>query len=98
MIIRVFKATIPERLHKEFESKFISISVPHVLSFDGLISITIGRPSKWNPDEFVMVSVWENERAIRKMAGRNWNKGYIPAGMEKYILTCSVDHFDSIAY
>jgi len=96
MIIRIFKATIPPELHDEFEIKFKEISVPVVNNYKGLISLEIGRPTKWNPEEFVMISQWENEMNLIEFAGENWNQAHIPNGMEKYIRECSVDHFETI--
>ncbi len=96
MIIRIFKATIPAKLHKEFEIKFKEISVPAVKNFKGLISLEIARPSKWNPEEFVMISRWQKEKDLIEFAGENWNQAHIPNGMEKYIEKCSVFHYESI--
>ena len=97
MIIRIFTATIPTELHEEFEAKFKEISVPLVKKYQGLVSLEIGRPSKWNPNKFVMVSRWESVKALIDFAGENWNQAHIPKGMEKYITACTVSHFEAIA-
>ena len=96
MIIRIFKAIIPAKLHAEFEIKFKEISVPVVKNYKGLISLEIGRPTKWNPEEFIMISLWESEKDLIEFAGQNWNQAHIPLGMEKYIAECSVSHHESI--
>ena len=96
MITRVFRATVPERLHATFEEKFRAISVPLVASQSGLHRVTIGRPTRWNPTEFVMVSVWEDEESIAAFAGVAWNEPHIPSGMEEFITSCSVDHYENI--
>lgn len=96
MIIRIFKAVIPIELHEEFELKFKEISVPVVENYSGLISLEIAKPTKWNPKEFVMISSWNKEDDLIKFAGQNWNEAHIPKGMEKYIESCSVDHFQQI--
>ncbi|NAY91449.1 hypothetical protein GTQ34_05930 [Muricauda sp. JGD-17] len=96
MIIRIFTATIPSDLHNAFETKFKEISVPVVKNYNGLISLEIGRPSQWNPNEFVMVSRWKTEQDLINFAGEDWNKAHIPKGMEKYITTCTVSHFEQI--
>ena len=93
MIIRIFKATIPLELHDEFQAKFKEISVPIVENHQGLISLEIGKPTKWNPTEFVMVSRWKSESNLINFAGEKWNEAHIPNGMEKYITDCSVNHF-----
>lgn len=96
MIIRIFRATIPVELHKEFEMKFREISVPVVKNHEGLISLEIGRPSKWNPEEFIMISRWNSENDLIAFAGENWNEAHIPNGMEKFIEKCSVFHYENI--
>lgn len=93
MIIRIFRAAIPKRLHEEFERKFVEISVPVVKDSNGLISLEIAKPTKWKPNEFVMISRWEKEEDLIKFAGSKWNEAHIPEGMEKYIDNCTVDHY-----
>ena len=96
MITRIFKTIVPAKMHCEFEIKFKEISVPFVKNFKGLISIEIGRPTKWNPNEFVMISKWKKETDLVAFAGENWNQAHIPKGMEKYISECSVSHYEGI--
>ncbi|MFS4449006.1 antibiotic biosynthesis monooxygenase family protein [Maribacter sp. 2307UL18-2] len=96
MIIRIFKAIIPEELHGEFEMKFKEISVPAVENYNGLISLEIAKPTKWYPNEFIMISRWDKEEDLIEFAGHNWNKAHIPTGMGIYIDSCSVDHYHEI--
>lgn len=96
MIIRIFTARIHKELHNEFEIKFKEISVPVVKNYNGLISLDLGKPTKWNPNEFVMVSRWEKEEHLINFAGDKWNEAHIPQGMEKYIKQCSVSHYINI--
>lgn len=96
MIIRVFTAIVKNDLQQEFEAKFQEISVPLVKNYTGLISLEIAKPTIWNPDEFLMISRWEEEKHLIDFAGANWNKADIPKGMEKYIERCSVAHYENI--
>ncbi len=96
MIIRIFKAIIQEALHEEFEMKFKEISVPMVEKYGGLLSLEIARPTKWNPNEFIMISRWGKEADLIQFAGQHWNEPHIPKGMEQYIDSCSVDHYQQI--
>ena len=96
MIIRIFTATIPKNLHDEFEAKFKEISVPLVKNYKGLIALEIGKPTKWNPNEFIMVSRWGKEEDLINFAGDKWNEAHIPNGMKKYIEDCSVSHYYNI--
>jgi len=96
MIVRVFRAKVHRHLHAEFEAKFRTVSVDVVEGQEGIVSLTIGRPAQWAPDEFVMVSTWLDERAIVGMAGEDWSQAHIPAGMEQYIAECWVHHYEVI--
>lgn len=96
MIIRVFRATVPADRQDEFEHKFRTVSVPLTRSQRGLHSVSIGRPTRWNPEEFVMVSVWRDEESIAAFVGAAWNQPHIPKGMEHLIASCTVDHFETI--
>lgn len=94
MIARIFRVQVPPALHTEFEDRFLSISVPHVRSASGLVSVTIGRPTRWEPDHYVMVSVWRDEASLVSFAGDDWSKAVIPSGMERFVERCWVHHFE----
>ncbi|MCG8434931.1 MAG: antibiotic biosynthesis monooxygenase, partial [Gammaproteobacteria bacterium] len=85
MIIRVFRVKVFAGMEAEFEEKFREVSLPLVKSQDGFISLYAGKPVKFDPQEYVLVTTWESEAALRDFAGDNWNKPVIPPGMEKYI-------------
>ena len=95
MITRIFRVRVHASLHAEFEAKFLSVSVPYVQAAPGLVSVSVGRPTKWVPDEYVMISVWAGEEALEAFAGENWNKAVIPSGMEKYVSECWVHHYEN---
>ena len=98
MITRIFRAKVPPPLHDEFEEKFKAVSVPMVKSYKGLLSLSIMGPTQWNPKEFVMISVWQDEKALEAFAGKEWDQARIPPGMEKYISQCWVDHYENIDF
>jgi heme-degrading monooxygenase HmoA len=95
MITRIFRVKVPAHLHQEFEREFLSVSVPFVKTEKGIVSVSVGRPTRWHPDEYVMVSVWENEAALVAFAGEQWNQAVIPKGMEKFISECWVHHYEN---
>ncbi|ALB42237.1 MULTISPECIES: antibiotic biosynthesis monooxygenase [Nostocales] len=95
MISRIFRVRVPLQFHQEFESKFLKVSIPLVKSYQGLVSVTIGRPTKWATEEYVMISIWENEQFVEDFAGENWHQAVIPEGMEKYITECWVHHYEN---
>jgi len=94
-ITRVFRVRIDPDLRREFEEKFSSISVHAVDAAPGFISVAILKPSKWTPDEYAMISQWEDEAALIAFAGAQWNQPVIPPGMERFVVECSVHHFQS---
>lgn len=94
MITRIFRVRVPAGLHPEFEARFLSVSVPHVEAAEGLVSVSVGRPTRWAPEEYVMISVWRSEAAVAAFAGENWNTAVIPDGMEKYVAECWVHHYE----
>ena len=56
--------------------------------------MSIGKPTKWTPDEYVMNSQWKNEESLREFAGENWSQAHIPEGMEKFLKECWIHHFE----
>jgi heme-degrading monooxygenase HmoA len=94
MITRIFRITIEPLLREEFELKFSSISVKAVQQAKGSIAVKIAKPTKWMPDEYVMISEWDNEESLKQFAGENWNEAHIPVGMEKFIIKCSTHHYE----
>ncbi len=95
MITRIFRVRVPPTLHAEFEQKFLSVSVPYVKAMDGLESVTVGRPTRWEPEEYIMISVWRSEADIAAFAGEDWNRAVIPQGMERYVSQCWVHHYEN---
>ena len=94
-ITRIFRVEIDPELRDEFEEKFATISVHVAESAVGSVSVTILKPTVWAPNEYCMVSTWESEESLREFAGENWYQAVIPAGMEQYVVECSVHHYDS---
>ena len=94
MITRIFRVTVPFELHAEFEEKFRSVSIPHVESQEGMISVFVGRPTRWAPEEYVMISTWETESSLFAFAGEDWNRAVIPPEMERYVIGCAVHHYE----
>ena len=95
MIIRIFQVTIRPEYREDFERDFNTVSVDTVRNHKGLISCQIGGPTKWNPDDYVMVTFWENEESLAAFAGENWNQAIIPTQMQKYPKAFSVSHYKS---
>lgn len=94
-ITRIFRVQIAPELRQEFEGKFSSVSVHVVNEALGFISVSILKPTKWAPDEYSMISQWENEEVLKAFAGVEWKHAVIPPGMEKFVVECWVHHYES---
>lgn len=94
-ITRIFRVRIPPELRSEFEEKFSSVSVHAVDKAAGFLAVTILKPTEWAPNEYAMISQWENEAALKAFAGEEWNRAVIPPGMEKFVVECWVHHYAS---
>jgi heme-degrading monooxygenase HmoA len=96
-ITRIFRIQIIAELRHEFEEKFASVSVLAVNEASGFISLVILKPTKWTPDDYAMISLWENEASLQAFAGEEWKRAVIPPGMERFVVECSVHHYESWA-
>jgi heme-degrading monooxygenase HmoA len=82
-------------LRQEFEENFSSVSVHVVKEAHGFLGVSIHKPSKWAPDEYAMISQWDDETALKAFAGEQWSQAVIPPGMEKFVVGCWVHHYES---
>ncbi len=81
-------------MRASFEKDFQEISIPLVEAHDGLVSVNIGKPTQWAPDEYVMISRWNGAEDLDRFIGKKWDQPLIPPGMEKYVVQCWVHHFE----
>lgn len=95
MITRIFRARINPDHRDEFEAVFPRVSMGAVEGRDGFISAAISKPTEWAPDEYVMVSIWRDEKALKAFAGDKWNEAHIPEGMERFFAECWLHHYES---
>ena len=95
MITRVFRVTIDPDLRSEFEAKFSMLSRQLLQGAAGCRSEDVLKPTRWSPDEYAMISTWEDEAALEAFAGERWCDAVIPTDMERYARTWSVSHYES---
>jgi quinol monooxygenase YgiN len=93
-ITRIFRVRIAAARREEFEAKLSSISIPFVYA-KGSISVCVHKPARWTPDEYAMISQWEDEAALVAFAGEEWSRPKIPNGMENLVEDCWVHHYGS---
>lgn len=94
-IVRLFRVRIHSALRADFEAKFATISVDAVQTAQGALGVEILKPTHWGPDEYLMISRWQDEAALKRFSGEEWSRAYIPPGMERFVADCSVDHYTS---
>ena len=94
-ITRIFRVRIHPELKREFEEKFSSVSVRAVAEAQGFLAVSILKATKWSPNEYAMISVWESEGALQAFVGEDWNRAFIPKEMEKFVAECWVHHYES---
>jgi len=95
VITRIFRVQIRPERRAAFEKDFQEVSIPLIRAHPGLKSVSIGKPTHWAPDEYVMISRWKDIADLEDFVGKDWNQPVIPAGMEKYVVQCWVHHYEN---
>lgn len=77
MIVRVFRARIREGRVADFKRMVQEQSIPWLEGSDGMLGFIPGEPlyaphEDDSKREFVMVTLWRDEDALRAFAGENW--------------------------
>ncbi len=62
-----------------------------------LLVVSVLKPIKWAPDEYALISQWDNEDALKAFAGEQWNHAGISPVMEIVVADCWMHHYDSWA-
>lgn len=96
MIIRIFRVEIHPEFRQEFEEKFFSLSVEALDNQSGCLSIETGKPVGTMANEYSMISKWQSQEALVDFLGDNWEKAFIPEGMEKFAKNYSVHHYQLV--
>jgi heme-degrading monooxygenase HmoA len=94
VIIRVFRTKVRPGTHKEYEALIRERVVPLMLEAPGLISLHAGFPLDDPPEEFLLMSVWQDLASMRKFVGRRWREAVVLPGEEHLVLHSIVDHYE----
>lgn len=94
-ILRIFRVRIDSAFRQEFEEKFSSTVLYKIKEAPGFISASVYKPTKWNPDEYAMISQWESEAALQAFFGERWNEPAISRGAEEFVVASWLHHFES---
>jgi len=82
-------------LREGFESLFTSASFTAVTEANGFIEASIGNPTKWAPNEYVMISTWVDVQGFIDYADTGWYEAHTPKGMDKFLDACWIHHYAS---
>ena|ERR1017187_7209109 len=94
-ITRISRVRIDNAFRQEFEDLFSSVALHRIHEAAGFISASILKPTKLSPDEYAMISQWENEASLKAFFGGTWNQCVVTRGGEKFIVACWVHHYES---
>ena len=97
-ITRIFRVRIDSNFRQEFESRFSIDAMHKIREAPGFISAAILKPSKWSPDEYAMISQWQNQESLQSFFGDKWNEAVITPSAEKFIVASWLHHFESWAH
>ena len=71
------------------------LSILLVEAQKGLLARYLGKPTGSSPDEFVMVSVWEDLASLQAFVGEHWEEAVIPEEERSVLLETYVHHYES---
>ena len=94
MIQRCFSVEIDPELRDEFEEKFHGIALPDTLNSNGCRSVEIYRPTKSNPNTYLMISEWDSIDALQSKFGAAWQEASIPEVMRKFEVSHTINHYE----
>ena len=94
MIIRVFRTKVKPGTHKQYEALIRERVVPLMQQAPGLVSLHAGFPIDDPPDEFLLMSVWQDLASMRAFVGPRWRDALALPGEEHLVLHSIVDHYE----
>lgn len=95
MIIRIFRACAKPGKAAEFRKIFLDEALPLVRAQRGLVRAEIGWPKPPTDDEFLMITVWESEEALRGFAGDAWQEARLLDEERPLLREVAVHHYNA---
>jgi quinol monooxygenase YgiN len=92
-ITRIYRVRILPHLRAEFEPLFKTVARASVADVPGCVGITVGFPTPASPNEYAMISDWQNADSLTAFIGPDWDRVHIPPGMEHFVENAWVHHF-----
>jgi len=97
MIIRIFRARPQPGASDELVRLAEEVSIPFVDAQPGLVARYTGRGLGASGEEVMMITVWEDLDAMKKMTGDDWETPVIPdERLEPLIAESFLHHYESL--
>ena len=96
MIIRIFSAKVQPGKQSEYESLLKDEAIPGLSEQHGLISLHVGVPIPETPDEFVIITFWQDLESLQAFAGESWLKSFVLPGEEHLVMQSEVHCYNSL--
>ncbi|HEX6262952.1 MAG TPA: winged helix-turn-helix domain-containing protein [Actinomycetota bacterium] len=93
VITRVFRGTVRPGQHAEFERLFREEAVPRFETTPGCLSVHFGTPTEASPDEYLVVTVWENVESLKAFAGERWSDPKLSLREAHVLSDATVHHY-----
>jgi quinol monooxygenase YgiN len=95
VIVRVFRARIREGRVAEFRKMVEEQSIPWLQQSEGMLGCLPGEPLSEDSREFLMVTLWRDEEAIRSFAGESWKTPVVTEEESPLVEEMFADHYRS---
>lgn len=93
MILRIFRARALPGEAAGFEERARALGFDRMKPTPGLRAWFAGKPLDADARDFVMITVWESEDALRAFAGAAWRDLELPADERDTLELADVEHF-----
>lgn len=91
--MRIFRARVKPGRRGDFERLCQDKAIPMMRKQPGLITIQVGKPMERRPDDFVLVSVWQDLASLKAWAGEQWNAVVVMPGEAELIEEATLQHY-----
>jgi quinol monooxygenase YgiN len=95
MIIRLLHAKVRAGKQAEFKKVLEILSLPVVQSRRGMVAFYPGQPVGPNLDEFVLVTVWKDQKVMDHYTLEEWAKAILPEEAMPLLEEWRVDGYKS---
>jgi heme-degrading monooxygenase HmoA len=93
VITRVFRGQVQPGKQDEFRRVLEERGIPHFRQHAGFLGAHVGLPTEASPDEFLVITMWEDLDALRTFAGEHWYEAKILPGERDLLRTSFVHHY-----